>query len=85
MPRRGLDGPGCEGRSVVVDTREVLRVMGSSAASATAMVALYVTLEEFLRREHVIMNRTLGYQNLLVLAVIWLVAAVNRAWREWAE
>jgi hypothetical protein len=68
-----------------MQTREVLRVLGAASGAATAVVALYVTFEEFLRREHVVMAHAFGVQNTLVLVAVWIVAATNRAWREWSE
>jgi hypothetical protein len=65
--------------------REVLRSIGAGAGTGTAVVALYLMAEEFLRREHVVAVRTLGYHNLLVLFLVWLCVATSRAWREYAE
>ncbi len=65
--------------------REMVRSVGEGAGTATAVVALYLMLEEFLKREHVLSLRNLGFNNMVVLAVIWVVVATTRTWRSYAE
>ena len=73
---------GPQPRMVTMSSGSTLGWIATSAGQATAYVALWLALTEFLKRDHFVGPAKMSVGSVAVLAAVWCVLLAYRLWRE---